>query len=196
MRMAIVLSLLAVVQIGAAAWDESRSASAGAEPPLIVVPTKLQELSELRINTGKRAVLSDGTVNAVYVKHVPAEGMTYLNLHVDLASETGPIVLSSKEIRLEGETAAPAASPATGVDGKTVLETRVTSVYSPLDWFIDTGLAEVRGDSLTVRDKALVQFTIEVPRAGLDDLVLRVWSQRVGTVKEIRDRIARARGVE
>ncbi len=196
MRMGYMLFCLAMVQVGAAAWGGSQPALAGTEPPMIIIPTKLQELNELRINTGERAVLSDGTLNAVYVKHIPAEGMTYLNFHVDLATETGPVVLSSKEIRLEGETTTPVTSPAGGADGKAVPETPATALYTPLDWFIDTGLAEVRGDSLTVGDKALVQFTIEVPRAGLDDLVLHVRSQRVGTVKEIRDRIARSRGVE
>lgn len=193
MRMANMWSFLAMVQIGAGAWGGSGTASAGAETPLVIIPTKLQELRELRINTGERAVLSDGTMNAVYVKHIPSEGKTYLNFHVDLASEAGPVVLSAQEIRLVGGTIAPVTSPAEGSKEKA---TPATGVYTPLDWFIDTGLAEVRGDSLTVRDKAIVQFTIEVPLAGLDDLVLQVRSQRVGTVKEIRERIARAGGVE
>jgi hypothetical protein len=114
-------------------------------------------------------------MSAVYVKHIPAKGSTYLNFHVDLASETGPVVLSSKEICLEGADAA---------------------TYIPLDWFLDTGIEEVRGDVLTVKDKAIVQFTIEVPRAGIDDLVLLIRSQRIGTVREIRERIANNGGIE
>jgi hypothetical protein len=60
-----------------------------------------------------------------------------------------------------------------------------------MDWFLDTGIAEERGETLTVHNKTIVQFTIEVPRAGLDDLTLSVLSQRIGTVREIRARIAR-----
>ena len=74
-------------------------------------------------------------------------------------------------------------------------ETVEVTAYTPFDWFIDTG-AEVRGDSLTIDDKALVQFTIEVPREGRDDLTLFLLSKRIGTVREIREQIADDRGIE
>jgi hypothetical protein len=174
MRSATVLSLLAVALIGWYACGFAPPASA--ERALVLIPTAIQELKELRIQTTEKAVMKDGTMSAVYVKHFPAEGNAYLNFHVDVATEAGPFVLHPKGIRLEGP-AAKAGTPG-GVS------------YTPLDWFLDTGQEEVRGDSLTVKDKAIVQFTIEVPRTNMEDLVLFVHSERIGTVGEIRERIA------
>jgi hypothetical protein len=137
-----------------------------------LTPTALQELNKLRMNTGEKAVLNDGTRSAVYEMKTPARGNTYLNFHVDVYSPDGPVVLLAREIYLEK-------TP----PGKALVR------YLPFDVFLDTGLAEVRGDSLTVSDKAIVQFTIEVPRTRFDDLTLFVGAQRIGTVGEIRDRI-------
>jgi hypothetical protein len=178
MRTAVIMSILIMTQLG---WGVSASGGtppASAQRPLTLIPTAFQELNELRIYTGKQAVLNDGTMNAVYVKNFPAKGSTYLNFHVDIASEDGPFVLRTKDIRLEKA------------------GTQAARSYTPLDWFINDGQREQRGASLTVNDKALIQFTIEVPRAGLDDLTLFVRSQRIGTVGEIRARIVRDRGSE
>ena len=73
MRVVVWLSILAIGTVG---WGIS---SSGQEPPeagtpaLALIPTAFQELSELRIHTGEKAVLRDGTVNVVYVKKLPAE---------------------------------------------------------------------------------------------------------------------------
>jgi len=190
MRSAVLLLILIIAQ---AIWGvnaSSQTPSASPERPLTLIPTALQELNELRVNTGTKAVLNDGTMGAVYVKQFPAQGSTYLNLHVDLSSRSGRIVLRAGDIRLEG---AERALDTQHVDGSTPNSApgspEVVS-YTPMDWFVDTGFAEVRGDSLTV-EKAIVQFTIEVPRAGLDDLILSVKFQRIGTVREIRERIVK-----
>lgn len=195
MRAAILLFLLVCVQIG---WGVRATGQAPPIPErtLNLIPTALQELHELRVNTGNKAVLRDGSLGPVYVKKMPTEGHIYLNFHVDLASEAGPVLLRSSEIHLDGVEARAAASA--GVDsteGKRSPEAPAIVSYVPMDWFIDTGLAEVRGDSLTV-EKAILQFTIEVPRAGLDELVLFVRAQRIGTVSEIRKRITGERRSE
>jgi hypothetical protein len=162
-----------------------------------LIPTAFQELGELRLNTGEKAVLSDGTYSAVYDKRIPAEGNIYLNFHVDVATETGPLVLRAREIRLVKDAEAGGVVPlrAEVVKGKVDPDTSETTAYIPFDWFIDTG-GEVRGDSLTVANKAIVQFTIEVPREGRDDLTLFLLSQRIGTVREIREQIAQDSGID
>jgi len=179
MRTVILLSALMIALIS---WGVSASAQtppASPARPMILIPTAFQELNELRVNTGVKTVRRDGSLNPVYVKTLPASGSTYLNFHVDIASDAGNLMLRSKEIHLEGASA-----------------TATALSYTPFNWFIDTGTTEDRGDSLlVVNDKALVQFTIEVPRAGLDDLTLFVRSQRVGTVREIREMIVRDRGI-
>lgn len=197
MRASTGLLLLIIAQIG---WGVSASAqtpSSSGGRPLTLIPTAFQELSELRLNTGEKAVLSDGTYSAVYDKKIPAEGNIYLNFHVDVSTETGPLVLRAKEIRLVKDAKADeAVSPRSeAVKGKVDPETPETTAYIPFDWFIDTG-DEVRGDSLTVANKAIVQFTIEVPREGRDDLTLFLLSQRIGTVREIRGQIARDSGID
>jgi hypothetical protein len=185
------LSLLVMAQIGWAASANGRTATA-ADQQLILIPTALAELSELRVNTGEKAVLSDGTMNAVYVKKLPSALDTYLNFHVDVSSGAGPLVLHADDIRLQRAVTGAASFPAGTRQGQATLEALAKGIsYTPMDWFLDTGLAEERGEALTVHNKTIVQFTIEVPRAGLDDLTLFVRSQRVGTVREIRARIAK-----
>ena len=185
MRLGTLLSLLIIAQIGWGVCASGQTPPALAERSLTLIPTALQELNELRVNTGTKAVLNDGTMSAVYVTKVPAEGSSYLNFHVDVATQGGSVVLYSKDFRLEGAAVAP---PVEVTKGKTA---PAAVSYTPMDWFIDTGSAEVRGDSLTVNEKAILQFTIEVPRAGRDGLTLFVRSQRIGTIGEIRDRIAK-----
>jgi len=180
MRTAIMLSVLMIAQVGWGVCANAQTPTAWTARPLIVIPTAFQELNELRVNTGEKTLRRDGTVKPMYVKTLPAEGSSYLNFHVDIASDAGNLVLHSKDIHLDG---APAAA--------------ATLSYTPFNWFIDTGTTEMRGDSLLiVNDKAIVQFTIEVPTAGFDDLALFVRSQRIGTVREIRERIVRDRGTD
>lgn len=197
MRAAMMLSLLIVALIGWGVRATGETPPKRAEGSLTLIPTALQELNELRLNTFEKAVTSDGTRSAVYDKRVPAEGNTYLNFHVDVASECGPFVLRAEEIRLVHGAAAGEATLPLGEAAKGSVDPEAPAVasYTPFDWFIDTG-AEVRGDSLTVNDKAIVQFTIEVPREGLEELTLFILSQRMGTVREIRGQIARDRGIE
>lgn len=195
MRTPMMLLLLIMAQMSWGTGASAQAPPAPAAPPLILIPTKMQELDKLRIFTGRQAVLSDGTMNAVYDVKVPRAGHTYLNFHVDVASNTGPLILSAGDMRLvrDGNTAAVAPATLHNPKRKSDLKTVATLAYTPFDWFIDTG-HEVRGDSLTIESKALVQFTIEVPMQGLDDLALFVLSQRVGTVREIRENIASRRG--
>ena len=190
MRTAVVLSLLVAAQVIWAGVASGGTPTASAERRLTLIPTAFEELNELRVNTGTKAVLRDGTMNAVYVKKIPSNGNTYLNFHVDISSGTGPVVLHASDIRLQGVGTGTAIHRAPGTKWKVVPETAVAVSYTPMDWFLDTGIAEERGESLTLHDKTIVQFTIEVPRAGLDDLTLFVLSQRIGTVREIRARIA------
>lgn len=190
MRTAMMLFFLVVTQLG---WAVSASGrTAAADRQLILIPTALEELRELRVNTGEKAVLSDGTMNAVYVKKLPSALDTYLNFHVELSSGAGPIVLRAEDIRLQRAVTGATLPQSDARQGKATLEALAKGIsYTPMDWFLDTGLAEERGEALTVHNKTIVQFTIEVPQAGLDDLTLFVRSQRIGTVREIRARIAR-----
>jgi len=194
-RTGMILSLLLLAQTTWGASASGQTSQAWARQPLVLIPTAFEELNELRVNTGEKAVLNDGTMNAVYVKKLPSQGNIYLNFHVDVASETGPFVLHAKEIRLEGAWSRAVRGDVAVMQGKTASQRRDPQTYTPMDWFLDTGSAEVRGDALTVDNKAIVQFTIEVPRAGLDDLTLFVRSQRIGTVREIRAQIAHDRGL-
>ncbi len=190
MRGSLMLSLLVVSQIG---WGVG---AAGQPPPveeggrLTLIPTALQELKELRVNTGKRVEMRDSTFSAVYVTKTPAPGSTYLNFHVDVASDIGPFVLRTGDIRLERNRLGAAMQVDARAKGAAASGVSGPVSYIPMDWFIDSGMAELRGDSLTVNEKALVQFTIEVPQAGLGELTLFIRSQRIGTVDEVRERIA------
>ena len=89
MRLARILPFLIIAQIGWGVCASGQALPTLAERPLILIPTALEELNELRINTGKKAILNDGTMTAVYVTHVPSKGNTYLNFHIDVASEAG-----------------------------------------------------------------------------------------------------------
>jgi hypothetical protein len=192
----IVMILMMAALIGSVSAGSGRAAPMTVGHPLTLIPTALEELNELRMNTGHKAILRDGTMNAAYQKRIPSPGSIYLNFHVDVSSDAGPVMLHRGQIRLEGPAAPAETLRAAFVKEHLATETPGTVSYTPMDWFIDTGMAEARGDSLKVDTKAIVQFTIEVPRAGFDELALFVGSQRVGTVSEIRQRIFRYRGVD
>jgi hypothetical protein len=194
MRVMIVFSVLILAGIGWGAYANGEAPPSLAAGRLTLIPTAMEELRELRMNTGRKAVLGDGTMNTVYVTKNPAGGSTYLNFHVDVASGGGPFSLHPTDICLQGATPPAANLRAAFVKGESASRSTGTVTYTPFDCFIDTGSAEVRGDPLPMPGKAIVQFTIEVPRDGLDDLILYVQAQRVGTVREIRDRIERERG--
>lgn len=194
MRIAILLTLLVLVQAGWTMDAVGRTPPAFVARQFVIIPTAFQELTELRVNTGEKAVLRDGTRSAVYVMSTPAAGGVFLNFHVDVASDAGPFVLHANEIRLTKPSFVMQAFPVAATRSPARFTTSSPVSYIPMDWFIDTGMAEVRGDSLQVDQAAVVQFTIEVPRAGFDDLTLFVRSQRVGTVGEIRTRIANQGG--
>lgn len=170
MRVAMILFIMTMAQVGwgACGGDATQKALV---PPLTLIPTMVQELTELRVETGNDALQSNGTMSAAYQMKRPAEGSVYLNFHVDVACKTGDFLLHTRDIHLDGAAGA--------------------TSYAPMDWFIDDGLAEVHADSLMVSEKAILQFTIAVPRVGRDDLALFVLSQRIGTVREIRERVAK-----
>jgi hypothetical protein len=90
------LLILALIGLGVCANAEAPAATSGR--PLTLIPTALQELNELRINTGEKAKMTDGTMSAVYEKHFPAKDDTYLNFHVDVATEAGPFVLRAEQM--------------------------------------------------------------------------------------------------
>jgi hypothetical protein len=194
MRVVIVLLMLIVAQVGIEASANRPPPPSSTGRPLTLIPTAVQELKELRMNTGTKTLYRDGTRNDLYLKRTPAPGSVYLNFHVDIAVADGPFLLHASDICLEG-----AGTGAPSVElprAKTAPDTSPAVTYTPWDMFSDDGGAEVHCDSLTVTDKVLLQFTIEVPQAGRDDLILFVRSQRIGTVREIREGIARNRGSE
>jgi hypothetical protein len=188
-----VAGILLVLVLAQAAWGTPVVAAtpAAKEGSLILIPTMVQELDEYRVNTKKKAVLGDGTMNAVYVMRRPAMGNTYLNFHLEIASDTSPIVLRCEEIRLEGTPRRVTTDPVAGSKKRTASDGVAAATYLPWDCFVDTGSAEERAEPMLLQKKAIVQFTIEVPSVGLDDLTLFVRSQRIGTVGEIRERIAK-----
>jgi len=189
MRGSMMLSLLVVSQIGWGVCAAGQPSPVEEGGRLTLIPTACQELKELRVNTGKRAVMRDSTLSVVYATRTPTPGSTYLNFHVDVASDVGPFVLRTGDIRLEKSPTGTAKQVDVPAKGAAASGIPGPVSYIPMDWFIDSGMGEVRGDSLTVNEKALVQFTIEVPQAGLGELTLFVRSQRIGMVSEIRERI-------
>ncbi len=172
---------LTVMMLGLISWGFSTNAQISPETRagMTLIPTGLQELKTLRVISTRKAPARDGVITRVYTQTEPSPGNTYLNFHVELSSTSGPFVLCSSRIGLQKNAS----------DESAVLLPAAGSFYTPFDWFLDDGLLELRGDSLTVNERAILQFTIEVPQAGLDDLTLYVRSQRIGTVGEIRDRI-------
>jgi hypothetical protein len=147
------------------------------ERKIEVVPTGVDEPAELRINTGRKARLADGSTNTVYLKKTPGKGMTFLRFKVELAVDGEPLDLRAQDLRLESGGDAP-------------------RVYAPVDWFQDLGLVESRGDSLEVADRALLEFTFEVPPEHMEELTLVVASLPMGTVAQIRDRIREQSGLK
>jgi hypothetical protein len=167
--------------IGGEPAQESPSALAGAVRPdaqpapqsFEAVPKSLQELPELRINTGRRGRQSDGSVNVIYVKRTPGTGRTFLRVRLDIAVETGTVLVYADDLRLQGS--------AGGAPRR----------YYPFDSFLDAGFEEIRGSPLSVESQGTLEFTFEVPRAAADGLELYVFGRRIGSVAEIR---ARAQG--
>jgi hypothetical protein len=76
--------------------------------PLVLLPTAVRELTDLRINTGRKARQRDGTVNVVHVLRQADAGNKLLNFSLDVAVEAGPVVLRAGDMLLE--------APATGAD--------------------------------------------------------------------------------
>jgi hypothetical protein len=74
MRPTVLLSFL-VLALGSALCVSGQSPPV-TDRPLILIPTLVQELREYRVNTGERAVMRDGEMNAVYVKQSPSDGNT------------------------------------------------------------------------------------------------------------------------
>ena len=157
MRVAMMCLVLVTVLFGWPAGASGQTPVASGEQRLTLIPTALQELNELRVDTGEKAMLRDGTRGPVYEKKTPSEGNIYLNFHVDVASAAGPFVLHAKEICLkEGWMTETEAAGVDVTKERTAPETPAPFCYTPFDWFLDTGLAEVRADSLTVNDMAVL----------------------------------------
>ncbi len=164
-RMTLIAALLALISVPVAAHED---------PPLtgsdlLILPAGVRQYTEYRVNTGRKAVLADGTYNDVYTMKRPASGNVFLSVSLNLATD-GEVRLSTQDIRLVDTT----------VKG--------LRTYSPFDWYIDLGLTQERGDVLTFTDKAALDALFEIPVRKLETLVLFIGDQRVGTVAEVTRR--------
>ncbi len=97
---------------------------------------------------------------------------------MDLSADPGPLRLETSTIRLDERASGPA------------------STHVPVYWYLDSGLEPARADSLTIVNRAGLDFTFEVPAARVDSLTLWIAGLRVASVPEIRDRVRREGGGE
>ncbi len=134
-----------------------------------VIPARFELLDKLRINTGKKDTLADGSYNNVYIVKKPGAGDTFARFDVQIAGPDS-MRLGRDDLKLVDESA------------------EKPLVYHPFDWFVDNGLAPDHRGLVTVPWKAELEFTIEAPEKGLDALVLYIGPYRVGTVASIRER--------
>ena len=140
---------------------------------LTLIPTRVERSEELRINTGKKAVLADGSYNTVYDFKRPKADHVFLEIEMDVSVENGPMVFDAASLRLHGD-----------VNGD-------RREYHPIDWYRDDGLVEARGDTLNIPGLASIRATFEVPRSEVERLTFSVGGLRVGSVPGIVSRIGR-----
>lgn len=134
---------------------------------LTVIPAGFDTLSELRINTGRKAVLADSSYNTVYVVKTPRAGDTFAHFDLQIAASDS-VHLGRDDLKL--------------LDGSG----KEPVTYHPFDWFQDNGLAPDHRGMVALPEKAELEFTIEAPKDRLDALVLFIGPHRVGTVSEVR----------
>ena len=133
---------------------------------LTLVPTRIQQVDQLRINTGRKAVLADGSFNTVYERRLPKKGHVFLEVRFDLAVDGGTASVSGRNMVFVG---------GGGVDDR----------FYPVDWMRDLGLEEERGETLLVEGGSSFEATFEVPADRHSSLTLWVEGVEVGSVPEI-----------
>jgi hypothetical protein len=138
---------------------------------LTIIPTSIGNPEVIKINTGKKAQMTDGKEYTVYDTVRPKEGNTFVEIKVDMATDPGPLRLDTSMIRLEGSGQG------------------ATATYVPVYWYLDSGLEPARADSLTIDSQAGLDFTFEVPTDRMDRLALWIAGLRVASIPEIRDRL-------
>jgi hypothetical protein len=122
------------------------------------------ELSELRIKTDQVRQLPDGGSEAVYVLKKPAANAVFVNVRLYLSHGDTGFTLRTDDIRLTGS----------GV------------VSHPFDWFSEEGLREVRGETVAFDAQGILNLTLEVKRALLDEATLYVLDTKAGSLTAIR----------
>ena len=132
---------------------------------LEVAIAEVTQLAELRVKTDKMRTKAGGEQEVVYEMRRPGKGNAFLNLRLYVFGDGAPIPITRDDLVL----AAP------GAEGER---------YVPFDWFHEDGLVERRGTSVTLEGMGILNFTTEVPEAGLRDLLLSVKGTEVGTLGE------------
>lgn len=168
-------AVVTAVALAAAAAAVHRTARAQEGGPDIVtltlVPNRLEQSDEIRINTGRKATLSDGSYNTVYELKKPGSDRVFLSVGIDVYVENGVLLLDASQLRLRGANA--------------------TQPYLPIDWYKQDGLVEIRESSLAIADVGSIAATFEVPRAEVEQLTFVVGALEVGTVPSIVARLGR-----
>ncbi len=134
---------------------------------ITVIPTGADRAESLRINTGQKATLSDGSYNTVYTQKNPRPGYHFVRVHLDVAVENAYWSAEAERFRL-----------ANAEDPK-------GPGLTPVDWFRDNGLLEERAESIMIRDLASLEVTFEVAIGQESDLSLWVGGLFVGTMSEL-----------
>jgi hypothetical protein len=135
---------------------------------LLIPQVEIEETHLVNINTGEKTRLTDGSYNNRYVHRRPSEGMSLLAVRMHLATEEG------KSARF---------GP---YDVRVTRSGEKSTHYFPLAWFVDNDWTYTALGPMTVDGKALVEFAVEVPSEGRNDLVLHIGEREVGTIGELR----------
>lgn len=165
-----ILLAAAVLGFAVAAQAEAGSSKAPASH-LTIIPTSIGHPEVIKINTGRKAQMTDGKDYTVYDTVRPKQDHLFVEIKVDMATDPGPLRLDTSMIRLE--TSGPSA-PVT---------------YVPIYWYLDSGLEPARADSLTIVNQAGLDFTFEVPAVDEGRLTLWIAGLRVASIPEVQDRL-------
>lgn len=153
-----------IIAAVASLFAASSSLAAPVELEVILGDPKTE--TELRLKTDRMRDLPGGAKEPVYVKKTPAKGNVFLNLVVYIAHEGDSFPLSADEIRFHD---------------------RNDKTYPLFDWFKEEGLAEVRGESVTIEARTALNLTVEVPETEVPNLRLSLLGDTHSLGKEMAE---------
>jgi len=136
-----------------------------AQTPPKVVPISTREISELRVQTDRTIIDSSGDEVPYYELRKPGKDRVFLDFVLQVTAPY-PMTLTRVDIKL-------AAIDGSGAD------------HHPFDWFLDSGLAGQRAETLELGTGAQIGFTVEVPAAEVAGMGLFLWNRYVAAVEEM-----------